>query len=149
MISETGLIVRYAETDRMGIVHHSVYPVWFEAGRTEFIKTAGMRYSELEERGIQLPLLSLSCRYDGYAKYEDEITVVTSIKSLSPTRVAFEYSIHKNKESKVIVSGETEHVWTDKNLKPINLKKHYPELYKLFEGLKFHAGVEGKGEPGQ
>lgn len=149
MLSETRLIVRYEETDRMGIVHHSVYPVWFEAGRTEFIKTAGTRYSELEEMGIRLPLLTLVCRYSGFAEYEDEVTVVTSMKSLSPTRVAFEYRIRRNKESKAIVSGETEHVWTDKNLKPFNLKKRYPELYSLFEGLKIHAGVEGKGESGQ
>jgi acyl-CoA thioester hydrolase len=51
--TETGFVVRYAETDKMGIVHHSNYPVWFEAGRTDFIKALGMPYSVIEERGIK------------------------------------------------------------------------------------------------
>jgi len=56
-ISETEIIVRYAETDRMGIVHHSNYPIWFEAARTDFIKNLGMSYSKIEERGFMLPLI--------------------------------------------------------------------------------------------
>lgn len=54
MVSKTKLIVRYQETDQMGIVHHSVYPVWFECGRTDFIKKAGITYSQMEKEGIKL-----------------------------------------------------------------------------------------------
>ena len=63
MISQSKITVRYAETDKMGIVHHSNYPVWFEIARTDFIKALGVPYSVLEEKGLMLPLIGLSCRY--------------------------------------------------------------------------------------
>ena len=75
------LIVRYAETDRMGIVHHSNYPVWFEAGRTEYIKQNGISYSEIEKEGILLPLLELKCRFINSSTYEDRIVVRTSVRA--------------------------------------------------------------------
>ncbi len=134
MQSETILTVRYAETDRMGIVHHSVYPVWFEAGRTDLIKLAGVRYSDLEKRGILLPLLSMKVIYKNYADYEDTITVTTSVKSLSYTRIVFEYKINKNKVPDIIASGETEHAFTDAGLRPFNLRKRNPDIYGVFEG---------------
>ncbi len=135
MTSKTEFIVRYAETDQMGIVHHSVYPVWFEAGRTEFIKIAGMSYSEIEERGLLLPLISLQCIYKGFSKYEDKIIVETFIKDIAAVRIIFGYEVSKNGDGKVITEGETSHAWTNKNLKPVNLKKAEPGLYELFIGL--------------
>jgi acyl-CoA thioester hydrolase len=99
---ETGLTVRYAETDRMGIVHHSNYPVWFEAGRTQFIKALGISYSEIEGRGFLLPLLELHCKYKGAARYEDEIIVRTTLKEISFTRVTFLYEVFKNGENESI-----------------------------------------------
>ena len=63
MISETKIIARYAETDKMGIVHHSVYPVWYEVARTEGIKKIGISYSEMEKLGIMTPLSELNCKY--------------------------------------------------------------------------------------
>ncbi len=134
-ISETNLIVRYAETDQMGIVHHSNYPVWFEAGRTDFIKSAGMSYSEIEGLGILLPLIELKCNYKGAAKYEDEIKIKTSIKEITFTKVTFYYEVFKNQQSKPITTGETIHVWTDKNLKPVNLKKAAFHVYQLLNSL--------------
>lgn len=133
-VSETKLIVRYAETDQMGIVHHSNYPVWFEAGRTDFIKKLGMPYSAIEEEGFLLPLIRLECNYKGFAKYEDEVTVKTSIKKLTYTRVIFYYEVYKNNEEKPITTGETEHAWTNRNLKPLNLKKCSSHIYDLLSG---------------
>ncbi len=130
----TEFTVRYAETDQMGIVHHSVYPVWFEAGRTEFIKKAGISYSEVEAKGLLLPLISLKCEYKGFAKYDDRITVETYLKDMTPVRMTFGYRVYRNDDlSNAITTGETMHVWTNKILKPINLKKYDPELYNLFE----------------
>jgi acyl-CoA thioester hydrolase len=129
--SETKLIVRYAETDQMGIVHHSNYPIWFEAGRTDFIKKLGFPYSKIEEKGIMLPLVELKCTYKGSARYEDEVVIKTRIKELSYSRVVFYYEVFKEGETRYITSGETLHAWTTRELKPINLKKHSPELYEL------------------
>lgn len=135
MKSETQFIVRYAETDQMGIVHHSVYPIWYEAGRTDFIRKAGMPYSEMEQKGVMLPLLELKCRYKSFAKYEDVITVVTYIKDLTPTRITFGYEVYKNDDEKCINTGETMHVWTGPGLRPINMKKHHPDIYNFIENI--------------
>ncbi len=131
LITETKLIVRYAETDQMGIVHHSNYPIWFEAARTDFIKKMGISYSDIEARGFLLPLIELKCRYKGTARYEDEIVIKTSIKEMSPVRITFYYELFKSGSSEVITSGETMHVWTNKDLKPVNIKKHAPDIYLL------------------
>lgn len=131
LASETRLVVRYAETDQMGIVHHSNYPVWFEAGRTDFIKKIGLPYSKIEKNGFLLPLIELKCTYKGYAKYEDEILVRTRIKEMTCTRITFYYEVYKNNRPDPVTTGETLHVWTNKELKPLNLKKHAPQLYEV------------------
>ena len=63
MHSKSYLTVRYAETDRMGVAHHSNYPVWYEVGRTDYIKLFGIKCTEMEEAGIMMPLINLSCTY--------------------------------------------------------------------------------------
>ena len=88
IISQTKLIVRYAETDQMGVVHHSNYPIWYEAGRTDFIKKMGMPYSFIESQGIMLPLIELLSNYKGTSKYKDEIIIKTNIKEASFTSIA-------------------------------------------------------------
>ena len=81
MISETIIKVRYQETDQMGVAHHSVYPVWFEEARTNFIKEIGVSYSEIEKMGIMLPLSKLNCKYIKPALYEDILTIQTKIRN--------------------------------------------------------------------
>lgn len=129
--SKTDIVVRYAETDQMGIVHHSNYPIWYEAARTDFIKGIGMSYSDIEKKGYMLPLLELRSCYKGSAKYEDELLVITKIKQISFTRITFYYEIFKKSENVLINYGETLHVWTDKTLKPLNMKKCAPDIYSL------------------
>lgn len=131
--SQLKLTVRYAETDQMGVVHHSNYPVWFEAGRTEFIRQMGMPYSKIEGNGAMLPLLELKCTYRGFARYEDVVIVRTSIKEYTGTRLLFHYDVYRDGEDKAITEGETLHVWTNTDLKPVNLKKFKPEIYALIE----------------
>lgn len=133
MTSETKLIVRYQETDQMGIVHHSVYPIWFECGRTDLIKYAGMSYSQMEGAGVVLPLIGLKCRYLYSAHYEDEILIKTGVLNMTPTRITFHYTVFKKGFIKKIASGETEHVWTNDRLKPINMKKYSPDIYRLLQ----------------
>jgi len=137
IISETTFTARYGETDQMGIVHHSNYPVWFEAGRTGFFKGIGIWYSKIEEKGILLPLTDLRCKYISPAKYEDEIVVKTKLEKMSCVRLAFNYEV-LNKDSGILIAkGETSHAWTDKSLNPQNIQKKMPELYQaLVNALK-------------
>jgi acyl-CoA thioester hydrolase len=130
-ISETSLTVRYAETDQMGIVHHSNYAVWFEAGRTDFIRKMGLPYSKIEESGALLPLVELRCFFRGTAKYEDEIVVRTSVSEYNGIKLTFHYDVCLHGSGRVITEGETVHAWTNRDLKPVNLKKFRPEIHKL------------------
>ena len=128
MQSETRFIARYAETDQMGIVHHSNYPIWFEAGRTDFLKKSGMANSKIEELGILLPLSHMDCSFKNPARYEDGIVVKTKIRKMTCARIEFEYEIVKDTDGTVIAIGSTSHAWTDKSLKPQNIEKKLPEL---------------------
>lgn len=129
MKTETSLTVRYAETDKMGIVHHSNYPIWFEAGRTDFIKQTGVSYSDMEARGVMLPLYEVTCRFKHPAKYEDKITVVTSLKLLTRVRLVLSYQILNADTGILLATGETLHAFTDTDLRPINAEKAAPDIY--------------------
>jgi acyl-CoA thioester hydrolase len=135
MTTETHLIVRYAETDQMGIVHHSVYPVWFEAARTDFLKQAGMSYSKMEADGFLLPLAEMHCRFKNPAHYEDEIIVQTIISKMTFAKVFFEYRVFKAADHQLLAEGGTLYACTGKSLKPVNLAKSFPELYKAINKL--------------
>jgi acyl-CoA thioester hydrolase len=131
--SQTRLTVRYAETDQMGVVHHSNYPIWFEAGRTDFIRKMGLPYSKIEETGAKLPLLELKCQFKWFARYEDEITVKTHIREYTASRLVFHYEVFRDGSERIVAEGETMHCWTDGNLKPVNIKKFKPEIFELIE----------------
>ena len=135
MTSETRFTVRYAETDQMGIAHHSNYPVWFEAGRTDFLRKAGVAYSVVEARGVLLPLYELTCRFKSPARYEDEILVQTSLKSMSRVRIILQYQVVNAATGALLAAGETMHAWTDKALRPLNAEKALPDVYALLAGL--------------
>jgi acyl-CoA thioester hydrolase len=133
MTSKSNIAVRYSETDQMGIVHHSVYPVWYEVARTDYIKLVNMTYSDMENAGVMMPVIELKCKYSGAARYEDVLTVEVKMSMLTPVRVEFEYTIYKNGEPKPIHTGSTMHAWVNKDMRPVNLKKYNSEIYSAIE----------------
>lgn len=134
MISTTKINVRYAETDQMGIVHHSVYAIWFEAARTDFCKMAGLAYKDMESSGVLTPLASLNCKFIKPAFYDDNLIIKTRLSKLTPARVEFSYEVYReNDENKPICTGTTVHALANKNLHPINTKKLYPEIYSIMQ----------------
>ena len=134
-ISETKITVRYVETDQMGIVHHSNYLIWFEAGRTDFIKGSNISYTEMEQEGILIPLAESNCKYIIGAKYEDELIIKTWVKELTPVKVEFNYSVIREKDEKEIAKGSTLHVFVSKDFKIINLKKSNLEIFEKLKAL--------------
>lgn len=135
MVTETRLTVRYAETDMMGIVHHSRYYPWFEVARTEFIKRSGISYTEMENMGVLLPLTETGCKYIKGLKYEDEVLIKCKLSVLSIVRCRFEYEVYKLPEMELMSHGHTCHGFVDKEFKPINLKKKYPELWTILTDM--------------
>ena len=132
-VSETHLTVRYAETDMMGIVHHSRYYPWFEVARTDFIKKIGMSYTEMEKMGIMLPLTETAAKYYYGLKYEDEVLVTCKMTRLTVARCEFTYEVYKLPEKKLMTVGKTGFV--NREFVPINLKKLYPEIWNKMHDL--------------
>lgn len=133
MITKTKLTVRYAETDQMAIVHHSNYPVWYEAGRTDFIRAMGMSYSKIEAEGILFPLLELHCKYIQAAKYEDVVIIETTLTKLSMVKAEFSYKVYREGDGVLLNTGSTIHGMVTKELRPVNMKKAKPEIYTMLE----------------
>lgn len=128
---ETKLIARYSETDQMGIIHHSNYAVWFEAGRTDFLKKAGIPNKEIEEQGVLLPLYEMNCKFKSPARYEDEIIVKTKLEYIGKVRIVFSYQVLNAKDGSVLTTGETKHAWTNKSLKPVNAQLLILDIYNV------------------
>lgn len=131
MVSKTKITVRYAETDQMGIAHHSVYPIWYEVGRTDFIKQFGVSYTQLEQSGLMMPLVNLACNYRLPANYEDELIIETRVIKISCAKITFGYKVYKQPQNILLGSGTTEQGFVDsKTFKPINIKKFAPQLFE-------------------
>ncbi|HYH85793.1 MAG TPA: thioesterase family protein [Pyrinomonadaceae bacterium] len=125
---ETTIRVRYAETDRMGVVYHANYLVWFEIGRTEFCRSRGFNYKDMEENDSAFLVVAESyCRYKAPARYDDEMIVRTHITELRRRSVRFGYEVIRASDGVIIAEGETGHVVTDVNNRVISL----PESYRL------------------
>ncbi len=133
MESITKITVRYAETDMMGIVHHSRYYPWFEQARTEFIRNAGMSYTDMEQDGILLPLTETHAKYIIPLKYEDEVQIVTHMTRLRAASCEFGYEVYK--DGTLCATGRTVHAVTGKNLRPFNLKKSKPDVWEKLNSL--------------
>ncbi|HEV2706604.1 MAG TPA: thioesterase family protein [Pyrinomonadaceae bacterium] len=123
---ETTVRVRYAETDRMGVVYHANYLVWFEIGRTEFCRARGFAYRDMEENDHAYLVVAESyCRYKAPAYYDDDLIVRTHVTELRRRSVRFGYEIVRLSDGQVIAEGETGHVVTDPNGRVISLPESY------------------------
>jgi acyl-CoA thioester hydrolase len=120
--------VRYAETDKMGVVYHANYFTWFEIGRCELLRGIGRSYRDVEASGIGLPVIEAHCEYKSPAHYDDELVVKTTGKLLSPARVAFSYEIVRPCDATINAIGRTVHAAIDTNGRPCRLPEYIREL---------------------
>ena len=133
MIHQSTLFVRYAETDQMGFAHHANYAIWYELGRTEFVKKLGYTHSQLEQMGILTPILDLECHYHLAAYYEDELIVEVALTALSRVKMAFCYRIMRRADGKLLNTGKTVLGMIGRDLRPINVKKEFPKVYAALQ----------------
>lgn len=130
---ETQIRVRYAETDKMGIVHHSNYLIWFEFGRSEFCRSRGFSYLEMERDKALMVVAESYVRYKAPAFYEDVLTIRTNIAYVRSRSIQFVYEVLRQTDQKLIAEGETLHLVTDENKKVRTLPAIYKE--KLLSGF--------------
>ncbi len=109
----TELRVRYAETDRMGVVYHANYLAWCEVGRTEFVRAAGMSYREMEEAGVGLAVIDAALRFHAPATYDDVVRIETRLTDVRSRTVTFEYVISNAASGSRLVTASTRLVSVD------------------------------------
>ena len=130
---DTNIRVRYAETDAMGVVHHSSYYLYFEEAREDLIKALGIKYKDMEDMGVMMPLVETHCKYIEAAKYGDELIITSSVKEITPVKVRINYIVKRKEDNKLLAKGETLQTFVDKNtFKIINLQRSYPKIWEIF-----------------
>lgn len=127
--------VNYYETDKMGVVHHSNYIRFLEEARCYWMREIGMPFETLEENGITIPVLGVNCTYKYHVTFGDTIVIKPFVKEYSGVRMTVGYNVTDKKTGKIILNVETKHCFTNKELKPVNLKKVAPEFSEKFEKL--------------
>ncbi len=127
MTNEARLRVRYAETDKMGVVYHSNFIVWFEIGRVELLRQLGFNYRDMEiEDDCHIAVVDVRCRYKLPARYDDEIVVRTSLKHVRESLLHFSYQVARAGDNALLAEGETTHIAVNSRFEKMSL----PEKYK-------------------
>jgi acyl-CoA thioester hydrolase len=127
-VVETTFHVRYAETDQMGVVHHSAYIVWFEEGRSEWSRRSGRSYADFERAGYALAVSEVSARYLAPARYDQAVTVRTRVSQVRSRTIRFDYEVLDAETGQRLVTGFTAHICLDRQGKPARI----PEAWRRF-----------------
>jgi acyl-CoA thioester hydrolase len=124
--------VRYAETDQMGVVYHANYLIWFEVGRVELMRAAGLEYKRMEiEDDCHIVVADAHCRYHQSALYDEVLRIRTRIAESRNRIVKFSYEVIRDTDGKVLANGETTHVICGSNGRPKLLPEKYRKVFDL------------------
>ncbi len=133
-VVETTFHVRYAETDSMGIVHHSAYIVWFEEGRSAWGRARGVPYNDFETTGYFLALTGLEARYAVPARYGMRITVRTRLEQVRSRSLAFGYEVIDADSGQTLATGATRHICVNAEGKPVRFQGVWAERLEAMHG---------------
>lgn len=128
--TETTLRVRYAETDAQGVVHHANYAVWFEEGRSDYLRQKGLNYRDFERDGYFVVVVGLETRFRSPAFYEDELQLETSLENARGKLLVFTYRLLR--EGVELATGKTTHLIIDRERRQVRLPE---ELVAAMERL--------------
>ncbi len=130
--NETQIRVRYCETDRMGYLHHGHYIDYFEAGRTELLRSLGLTYREMEDNGIILPVINIDVHYMSPAHYDELLTVKTTLKEKPLVKLILGYEIY-NDQGTLLCTGNSTLVFTNASTrKPCRTPDYFLEKINQF-----------------
>lgn len=134
-VNETRLRVRYAETDQMGVVHHSNHFVWFEVGRVELLRQLGFSYRDMEsDDHCFIAVAEAKCRYRAPTRYDEEVVVRTRLLNVRESVVHFGYELRRAADGALLAEGETTHIVTDAAMKVAALPDKYLNAFRAAAG---------------
>jgi acyl-CoA thioester hydrolase len=128
--SETRFRARYSETDKMGVIYYANYLVWMEMGRTDYCKSVGFDYRDMELDGANMAVAEATCRYITPARYDDEILVKTQVERLNRRLITFIYTISNEQTGAVLAEGRTVHIAMGNDGRSRSIPQRYLELMK-------------------
>ena len=128
-IGETEFPVRYAETDAMGVVHHANYLVYFEEGRSQYMRDLGSDYALIEASGYRLPVTEAQLRYVGSSRYGERVRIRTRIGENRSRSLTFHYEVIAPESGDILVTGYTRHIWTDVDGKVTRVPENWRKLF--------------------
>jgi acyl-CoA thioester hydrolase len=130
IIAEPRIRVRYAETDKMGVVYHSNFIVWFEVGRVELLRQIGFSYREMETHDdCHIAVVDVRCRYKSPAYYDDELIVRTRLKNLRGNLMVFDYDVVRVTDGVTLAEGETTHLVVNSKMEKTVLPDKYVKAF--------------------
>ena len=112
----------------MGVVYYANYLVWFEIARTDWLRATGWSYRAMDHEGFALPVIEAHCDYRRSARYDDEIRIVATARTVSAVRLAFDYTVSRPADGALIASGHTVHATVDRTGRPVRLPARVKEL---------------------
>ncbi len=129
-VGESTFHVRYAETDQMGIVHHSAYPIWFEEGRSSFARQVGWPYSRFERDGLALAVSQLNVRYLASTQYDRKVTIRTRITQVRSRLMRFDYEALDTDSGQVLALGYTIHICVNRQGRPQRIPDEWRDFWQ-------------------
>lgn len=129
--TETTVRVRYADTDKMGVVYYARYLEWFEVGRTEMLREIGLPYAEIEETGVGLPVIEAHCEYKNSAQYDDQILIVSMLHCLPKMKIHIDYEIY-NAARQLLAQGYTVHIFWSLDGRPVRPPKFFLDALRPY-----------------
>jgi acyl-CoA thioester hydrolase len=137
LTSETKFRVRYAETDKMGVVYHSNFITWFEVGRVEMLRQLGFRYRDMEiEDDCHIAVADVKVRFKAPARYDDEILVRTKLKNVRDSLLQFGYEIFRAEDNTLLAEGETTHIVVDSKFEKSAMPEKYLKVFSKATGKR-------------
>ncbi|WP_165004395.1 MULTISPECIES: acyl-CoA thioesterase [unclassified Enterococcus] len=124
----------YYETDQMGIIHHSNYIRWFEEARVALLDHLGFPYKKIEETGIIIPVLDVSCQYKEMIRYGEKVLIQPTIAKYTGTRLDFDYQIYGSEDQRLKTTGSSKHCFLQAdNQRLVKLGRVAPSIDQLFQ----------------
>lgn len=120
--------VHYYETDKMGIVHHSNYIRWMEEARVAFLDQIGASFFDMEARGLQSPVVSVSCKYRRPTRFDDKIRIRVWIEKYNSILLKVAYEMYNETTGELAATALSEHCFVNAGGRPVSIAKGYPDI---------------------
>ncbi len=128
--TKTKIDVRFPDCDRMGIVHHAVYPIWYEVARMDFFKELGFSFTDMNALGVNPAMVDLHLQYKAPASYPQTVTVTTRMGQFAPKKLELFYELRDESGGEPINTARTFHIWTGPDGKSYDMEANLPDAYE-------------------